>query len=130
MLCEHGGALDFDLMTMTDYTIDDVGGRLSVGSLAHFVQNLPPTSATMRALFPDEAERVLWMEGRATAQLVACLIDELRGFEWMYQSAHSNGSVMRPKRFETPWTSPGELGVRRIGSKPVTIAEFDEWFDS
>lgn len=126
---DHGGALDYDLMTLTAYTIDDVGGRLPVGSLAHFLQNLPPDSATMRELFPEEAERVAWMGGRATAQLVACLIDEVRGLQWLYQSAHHRGSVRRPRPIETPWTDERDSGVRRIGSEPVTIAEFDAWFD-
>lgn len=116
-------------MTMTIYTIDDVGGRLPVGSLAHFVQNLPPDSATMRALFPEEAERVAWMGGRATGQLLACLIDEVRGMQWLYQSAHSTHSVRRPRPFATPWADGREAGERRIGSDPVTIAEFDAWFD-
>ena len=126
---DHGGALDYDLMTMTAYTLDDVGGRLPVGSLAHFVQNLPPSSATMRALFPADADKVAWAEGRATAQLLAVLVDELRGMQWLYASRNSRGSVRRPHPFETPW-SEGTRGEKRIGSAPVTIAEFDRWFDS
>ena len=129
MVREHGGALDYDLMTMTCYTMDDVGGRLPVGSLAHFVQNLPPESATMRSLHPDDAERVAWMRGAATAQLVACLIDEVRGLQWMYASAHSRGSVRRPRQFRTPWDDGEDTGVVRMGSNPIPISEFDKWFD-
>ena len=116
-------------MTMTTYTLDDVGGRLPVRSLAHFVRHLPPESATMRELSPEDGERLMWMRGMATAQLVAILINEVRGMQWIYSKAHSNGSVRRPQPFPTPWATPEETGVRRIGSDPITIAEFDEWFD-
>ena len=116
-------------MTMTEYTLDDVGGRLPVRSLAHFARHLPPSSATMRELRPEDEARVAWMEGAATAQLLAILIDEVRGMEWMYGKAHSKGSLRRPKPFETPWRNGEEAGVRRIGSAPIRIADFDEWFD-
>lgn len=115
---------------MTKYDLRDVGGRLSMGSLAHFVRHLPPTSATMRELRPQDAERLAWVEGEANAQLLAVLIDELRGFEWLYGKSHSKGSLRRPKPLETPWTTDEERGVRRVGKGAVTIAEFDEWFDS
>ena len=129
LVTEHGGALDYDLMTMTIYTIDDVGGRLPVGSLAHFVRHLPPESATMRELYPDEQEKILWSKGYATAQLVAALIDELRSFEYMYAKRNSRGGVRKPVPFETPWTKPTKR-VQHFGSDPIRIADFDEWFDS
>lgn len=128
MLEHHRGAIDYDLMTMTSFTIDDVGGRLPLRSLAHFVRHLPPTSATMRALHPDDAERVTWMEGKATAELLACLIDEVRGMQWMYESAHSRSRPRRPKPFPTPWRTD-DADTRRIGSGAITIADFDAWFD-
>lgn len=126
---DHGGALDYDLMTMTQYTLDDVGGRLSTGALAHFVKHLPPSSETKRALSPEDAEKVAWMDGDVTSQLVAILIDELRGMQWLYAKSNSKGSVRRPKPFETPWNDGEGYGERRIGSDPITIAEFDAWFD-
>ena len=126
---DHGGALDYDLMTMTAYVLGDVGGRLPVGSLAHFVRHLPPDSATMRELHPEDADKVAWERGDVTAQLVACALDELRGMQWLYSSAHSRGTVRRPRPFGTPWDTGEERGVRRYGSGAISVAEFDEWFD-
>ena len=53
---DHAGALDYDLMTLTRWTLDDLGGELGWERLLHFVQNLPPTSALARAMHPDMAE--------------------------------------------------------------------------
>lgn len=129
VLHDHGGALDYDLMTRTAYTLDDVGGRLQVRSLAHFLQHLPPESATVRALRPDDEERVAWETGRVETQLLAILIDELRGMQWMYAKANSKGTVTRPKAFPTPWSDGDETGVTRYGSDPIPVGEFDAWFD-
>ena len=125
---EHGEALDYDLMTMTTYTLDDVGGRLSMRSLAHFLRFLPPSSQVMRELNPDDGERVLWMGGAVNSQLIALLVNELRSMEYLFAKANSKGSVRRPTMLETPWTD-GDEDVVRYGSDPIPIADFDEWFD-
>lgn len=129
VLAEHGGALDYDLMTRTPYCIDDLGGRLQARSLSHFLQHLPPESETKRALFPEDAEKADWLSGRVATQLLAVLVDELRGMEWVYSKVNSKGSVRRPAPFPTPWTDAKSRGYVRYGSAPVTVAEFDEWFD-
>lgn len=131
IVSDHGGALDYDLMTMTPYTLDDLGGRLSCKSLIHFIRHLSPTSATKRSLDGGITdEQAGWMGGEATALLIACLIDEIRGLEWLYQSAHSKTRIRRPKRFPTPWSTDEELGVRRIGKDPIRVGDFDVWFDN
>lgn len=129
-MSDHGGALDYDLMTMTPYTLDDLGGRLSCRSLVHFIRHLPPTSATKREIngAPTD-EQMGWLTGNVTTQLIACLLDEVRGLQWMYQSAHSKSRVRRPKRFPTPWSTDEELGVKRYGRDPIRVADFDAWFD-
>lgn len=129
-MADHGGALDYDLMTLTQYTIDDVGERLRMRSLANFVRHLPVTSATKIAVSGGlTREQAEWVRGDVTAQLLSVLIDELRGMEWMYQSTHSKARVRRPRRFPTPWTSDAELGVRRYGRDPIPVSEFDAWFN-
>lgn len=131
IVSDHGGALEYDLMTLTNFTLDDLGGRLSCRSLVHFIRYLPPTSATKRELDGGLTDiQTAWVSGQATAQLVACLIDEIRGLEWLYQSAHSKSRIRRPKRFPTPWSTDEELGVRRFGKDPIRVADFDAWFDS
>ena len=128
-MSDHGGALDYDLMTLTPYTLDDVGERLSCSSLVHFIRHLPLTSATKREINGITDEQNMWMRGDVTTQLVACLIDEISGLEWMYQSAHSNTRIRRPKRFPTPWATDEDLGVRRFGKDPIRVGDFDAWFD-
>lgn len=126
---DHGGALDYDLMTRTAYTLEDVGGRLRMRSLSHFLQYLPPDSATMRELNPEDAEKVAWSMGRVDSQILAAIVDEVRGLQWMYAKTHSKGSVQRPKAFQTPWTEGEETGVTRYGSDPIRVGDFDAWFD-
>lgn len=129
-MADHGGALDYDLMTMTRYTLDDVGGRLRVRSLAHFVRHLPPTSALMREMPGGlDAEQAAWARGDVTTQLLALIADEVRGMEWLFQCAHSRARARRPRRLVTPWTPDEELGVRRIGREAVRVADFDDWWE-
>ena len=126
---DHGGALDYDLMTKTRYTIDDVGERLSVRSLSHFLLNLPPDSATMRAIHPEDAERLAWSEGHANAQILAVLVDEVRELKWMYQSYSERRRHARPKPFPTPWDASSDES-KRIGKGAVSVADFETWWDS
>lgn len=126
----YAGAIDYDLMTRTTYTLDDLGGRLRWRSLAHFLRYLPEDSAYVRALRPQDAEALLWTEGKVTALVVADLINELRGFLYAYVKAHSKQGtfVQSPKPYKTPWTSDEELGVRRIGKGAIPVTEFDAWW--
>ena len=129
MVTDHGGALEYDLLTATGYTLDDVGGRLPLRALANFVRHLPVTSATKRELDGLTAEQDDWVQGRVLSELMAILIDEIRGLEWMYESAHSKSRIRRPKRIPTPWSTDEELGVRRYGKDPIPVKDFDAWWD-
>lgn len=124
----HGGALDYDLMTMTRFTLDDLGGALSTRALLHFCKHLPPTSALARELHPENAERVAWMRGDASAQLLAVLIDEVRGLAWSYASHEERRRLPRPRRFPTPWAPDTATEGTHLGSDPMPLSEFDAWW--
>ena len=118
-------------MTMTPYVLDDLGGRLSIGSLAHFVRHLPLTSATKLALDGGLTERQAeWVRGDVVAELLAVLVNELRAMQWMYQSANSKTRIRQPKPFVTPWNADEELGVRRFGKGAIPISGFWQWWDA
>ena len=120
---EHGGALDFDLLTMTRYSLDDVGGELPWLRLLHFVQHLPASSALIREIEPEQA---MWSDGRRTADVLADIFDLLQSFQVTYISANSKRKAKRPKPYPRPWLKPK---VRKFGSGAIPIKDFDAWWE-
>lgn len=102
MAVSHETAVRADLVTLTRYTLEDVGGGLPWGDFASFLRHLPPTSATYREI---NGERANWDSGLYGTQLTACLIDEVRALGYMIACVYSReGSVPeKPDRFPRPW---------------------------
>ena len=124
---EHGPALDYDLLTRTRYDLRDVGGALSWGALRHFVQYLPRDSALSRELMPPtDAER--WTNGEATASLLADLFDLVAMLRSEVLAKGSGKKPKHPRPYPRPGTKP--KNTRHVGSKPIPIAKFEEWWAS
>ena len=124
---DHAGALDYDLMTLTRWTLDDLGDALGWVTLLHFVQNLPPTSALVRSMNPDLAEQLAWANGQRNAALLADIYDVICVLRYeMLSALPHRGAVMKP----SPHTRPGieDNNKRTIGSGAVSIAEFEWWW--
>lgn len=121
-------------MTLTRFTLDDLGRALSWRALSHFVDHLPPTSALMRELRPESAETLAWLDGSMVAPLLADLIDSVAYGRWEYLASHvPKGKRMpkEPRRLPRPWDrAEAEKGVRRVGRDPIPISEFDSWWES
>lgn len=131
-MAEHGPALDFDLMTLTRFTLEDVGGALSWRALLHFVDGLGPTSALMRSMSPELGDMGPWLDGTVVAPLLADLIDCVNYLRWESASANVPKGKTRPRRpkpVKRPCGMGGE-GEKRIGRDPIPIGEFDTWWDS
>lgn len=112
-------------MTLARLTLDDIGGGLSCRALVAFVRNLPAGSALARET--RDAELWAWSQPAMTNQLLAALVDELRMAEWAW--ARSNGA--RGARRPRPIPRPGvkDDSVRRIGSDPIPISEFEDFWN-
>lgn len=116
-------------MTQTGFTLDDLGYRLSGRSLYHFAIYLPYTSKTWAAMNPSRADESSWGEVDKLPMLTAQLCDELAAFHFDFAQANSKHSL-RGKEPE-PIKRPGIVdNVRRFGSEPIPISEFDEWWEN
>ena len=130
MLDGHWGALDYDLMTRTGYTIADVGGALSWASLRNFVDNLGADSRLFRDMHPDRAKYVEWGEGNRAAWVLADIVDELRVIQYLFKLAHAKRGhrPKKPRPYPRPGVSDDLLGEKRIGRDPIPASKFDDWW--
>lgn len=132
MIEDHGGALDYDLMTRTRYKLSDLGGPLDWAALLHFVQHLDHSSALYRAANPERLEQCLWMSGDMDAYIMADLVDCVNNLTWNLQCANTPKGKTRPRRpkaYRRPGETQGE-GENVIGKDPVPVSRFDEWWES
>lgn len=113
-------------MTMTGFTLDDLGRSLPWRALLAFVRNLPPASATCRARSEECMEAGLWCDPAMMPQLMAAMIDELRAFEWMFARAHGDKRSRRPERIERPGVKPRKV---RYGRDAVPVRDFARWWN-
>lgn len=125
----HGGALEYDLVTLTGYTLDDIGGALPWRALSHFIAGLGPGSRLYRAAHPEEAEMEPWLDGSMAAALLADMYDLLNAFRWQFESSQTKRKTKRPRPYQRPWMGDEARGIKRIGSGAVPLAAFDEWWD-
>lgn len=88
------GAVDYDLMTLTRWTVDDIAGALPWARLRRFLSNLPTNSATMREL---SGMRSAWIDGGATAEMLAQIYDLLAMFRHEHAVSKIPKNKTRPK---------------------------------
>ena len=115
-------------MTLTRWTLDDLGGELGWVRLLPFVQNLPPTSALARAMHPDRAEELAWANGWRDAALLADIYDAVTmlRYELACMMPH-RGSVRKPDPHKRP--GDGNGNTKTLGSGAVGIREFERWWN-
>lgn len=124
---EHGPAIDYDLMTMTRYTIRDIGGALPWGALLHFIQYLPRDSALSMELVPKDDEE-LWAEGRASAAILADIYDLIAALNANVCARGSGHRPRTPSQYPRPWRKGN--GTKVIGKDPIPVSDFEAWWNS
>lgn len=125
-MTEHGGAIEYDLMTRTRYTLDDIGGALPYRALRHFLQHVGHDSALWRETHPETLETDAWEQGAMTAAILADVYDAIEALRQTVVAAHG-GRVRRHKPYPRPWRK--ERNKRRIGGKPIRVGDFDAWWE-
>ncbi|NPD32257.1 hypothetical protein HLV35_03115 [Eggerthellaceae bacterium zg-997] len=126
-LRDHGPAIEYDLMTMTAFTLGDLGRALPARALLSFVGMVPRTSRTFASMRPDEAEDAAWEGNALLAQLLAALVDEVRDLAWSFAQSRTRRSLrsMRPR----PIPRPGVRDARRRwGRGAIPVGDFERWW--
>ena len=118
---EHFEAITFDLLTKTNYTLDDVGGRLSWSALLSFIHNLDTSSALAR----DIGKSTGWENTLRTNILLAEIIDLL-------QMINANiiglgGKKKKIKPYPRPWVK--DKDKKKVGKDPLPVNELRKWFE-
>ena len=121
---EHGGALNYDLITRTNYQIDDIGGSLSWASLYSFIKNLDGTSA----LAKDLGKSTGWETTLKTNEILADIFDMLQVIHGDLINWASHG---KQKAKVKPYPRPGmeeDKNKRKFGSGAMPLNQLREWF--
>lgn len=124
---EHGGALEYDLMTRCGATLDDVPARIPWTALRSFVTHLDASSALVKEQDPDIAG---WQGTDRVPMLLADAIDAINVFRWQFECANTPKKKRRPKRpepYPRPGVGKGDDG-QKVGRDPIPVSEFDEWW--
>ena len=100
-------------------TFEQAAVSFGWGELVNFSNHLPIESATMRAMKPEEYKFSTGLQRNA---ILADIFDAVAYFMFMF----GKKSNKRPKPYPRPWAKGGE--VKKIGSDPIPIAEFDKWY--
>lgn len=112
-------ALEYDLMTKVGRTLDDVPDLVSYSALASFMANLGEDSVLWRSMHPEYGG---WT---STQAMLADIVD------WSQEVTRCLVALggKRPKAlkpYPRPWVK--DSSVKRIGSDPVTVEEFERFW--
>ena len=119
---EHDEALNYDLITRTNYQLDDIGGALSWSSLHSFIKYLPGDSALAR----EAGEISVWDSRIKTNAMLADIYDMLQLLN-ANLVAFASGGKTKPKI--TPYPRPGreDNTRRRFGKGALPLEEMRRW---
>lgn len=121
----HDKAITFDLLTKTNYTLDDVGGELSWFALSSFVQNLGTDSALAR----DMGKSTGWEDTLATNRILADIYDLLQVINTNLCDLGS-GKTLHRKIKPYPRPNGKDKDTKRIGKGALPPDELREWFEN
>ena len=119
---EHGEALNYDLITRTNYQMDDIGGALSWSSLHSFIKYLPGDSALAR----EAGKASVWDSRIKTNAILADIYDMLQLLN-ANLVAFASGGKTKPKI--TPYPRPGreDDNRRKFGKGAMPLDQLRQW---
>ena len=122
-MTEHGEAIEYDLLTRTAYSLDDVGGALSWSALSSFVKFLGTDSALAR----DLGKSTGWEDTIKTNALLADIYDLLQVINANICAMASHG---KKRKKVIPYPRPGkDDDKRKIGKGAMPLKALAEWFE-
>lgn len=118
---EHCEAITYDLLTRTNYSLDDVGGELSWFALDSFIRNLDSGSALAR----DLGKSTGWENTLQTNILLADIYDLLQVI-----NVNICGLGGKKKKKIKPYPRPnGKGNDKKIGKGALPLNELEKWFE-
>ena len=119
---EHYEAIAYDLLTRTNYQIDDIGGALSWSSLDAFIKRLGSDSELARDLGKYSA----WVTPLQTNVILADIFDLIQVFREENVNYHTKKKIK-----SDPYPRPGKENDKkqRIGSDAMPANELCEWIN-
>lgn len=118
---EYRDALAYHLITLGLRLRWLGSSRLTWEDLRVIVAQSPPGSPLHRA---KDDTRAAWDSGAVSAYLLAVIADQIAGGNWQ-RAGRKNAP--KPKPIERP--GDNKKGTV-LGSEPVKISEFDEWWEN
>lgn len=119
---DHGEALNYDLMTRTNYQLDDIGGALSWSSLYSFINYLGGDSALARSLGKTNG----WESTLKTNVILADIYDMLQALNANFVAYATRG---KKKLKIKPYPRPGrdDDNVHKIGKGALPVNDLHKW---
>lgn len=102
-------------------TFEQAAFSFGWGELINFSYHLPYDSATYRALKLDEYRFASGLQSNA---ILADVYDAIAALAHMFAKVHG-GKGAKPEPYPRPWTSGN---AQKIGSDPIPISEFNQWY--
>ena len=119
LLDEHAEAVEFDLLTH-GLRLADLGSRFSWRDLWVLARRWASTSGT--ALSEAMHGHPLWSQD---TEFLAAIIDAVQMGNWQRMQRKS---APKPKPVERPGSKASRS--TRLGSDPIPMSEFDDWWSS
>lgn len=122
-MIEHYEAIEYDLITRTAYTLDDVGGRLSWSALSSFIKNLDTGSA----LAKDLDKTTGWENTLQANIILADIYDLLQVTNSLLIAMATQG---KKRKKITPYPRPGkDRNTRKLGKGAMPLNALSKWME-
>ena len=108
-------------MTLLGMPFDRAAYSFGWGNLVVFVHHLPPSSALYRAMYGEASD---FSSALKQSAILADLFDAVSALNFNFAKTHG-GKGRKPKPYPRPWANDN---VQKIGSDPIPISEFNEWY--
>lgn len=129
VISDHGGALNYDLMTLAGTSLSRCPGEFTWADIRDFVKFLPASSALVSEMEPELAG---WQGNQKVPMLLAHIADQLAVLTYAYELSHTKKGAKKPPAPE-PIPRPGVKPSKKrkhFGKGAVKISEFDAWWNA
>ncbi|MCF0128637.1 MAG: hypothetical protein HUJ70_08695 [Pseudobutyrivibrio sp.] len=122
-ISEHQEAIEYDLLTLANHEVDDIGRTLSWSAVNSFIQNITPESALFKEMNPEYAQ---WANTYKTNVILADIFDLLSQINVNLIAIGSRKPAQQPPRYPRP--NQKDDSVQQVGSDALPAEELRAWF--